>query len=95
MANDYCLAAVCLFTTGISPAYGQETDPYPIWSKVELDSDGPNSLGLDEPNPFQVSMEMAFTGPSDQVSIVPVFYDGEGTGELAWACRKNLLFAKH
>jgi hypothetical protein len=84
-----------LFITGISPTRGQEMDIYPIWSKVELDFDGPESLGMGEPNPFQISMEIAFTGPGDQVYIVPGFYDGYGAGGMAGACRINMSFANY
>jgi len=55
-----------LVITEISPTRGQEMDKYPTWSKVELDLDGPEALGMGEPNPLHISMAIAFTGPGDQ-----------------------------
>ena len=59
-----------------------ELDTYPKWSKVELEFSGPESLGMGDPNPFQIPMEVAFTGPDSQVYTVPAFYDGDGAGGL-------------
>jgi hypothetical protein len=37
---------------------------------------------MGEPNPFQIQVEVTFTGPGSQVFIVPAFYDGDGNGGL-------------
>ena len=65
-----------------SLTFDQEMDTYPTWSKGELDFDGLESLGMGEPNPYQVSMELAFTRPGDQVYMVPEFSNGDGSGEI-------------
>lgn len=73
----------------------KEMDTYPIWSKGELDFDGLESLGMGEPNPYQVSTEVAFTRPGDQVYLDLEFSDRDGSGGLAWVRRINMSFANH
>jgi hypothetical protein len=73
-----------------SPAAGKELVTYPKWSKVELEFSGPASLGMGEPNPFQILTQVDFTGPSSQVYTIPAFYDGDGMGGLdgnVWKAR--------
>lgn len=63
-------------------ANGQELVTYTKWSKVELEFSGPESLGMGDPNPFKIPVEVAFTDPDDRVYTVPAFYDGDGAGGL-------------
>lgn len=73
-----------------SSAAGREMVTYPRWTKVELEFLGPASLGMGEPNPFQILMQVEFTGPSSQVYTIPAFYDGDGAGGLdgnVWKAR--------
>ena len=55
---------------------------FPKWSKVEIQFTGPSSLGMGSPNPFQIEMDVTFTGPTSQIFTVPGFYDGDGAGGL-------------
>ena len=74
--------AVSVSNSTWSTASSKELATYPVWSKVELEFIGPASQGLGEPNPFQISMQVDFTGPSSQVYTIPAFYDGDGAGGL-------------
>ena len=62
--------------------HSQELDTFPKWSKVEIEFTGPSSLGMGSPNPFQIELDVTFTGPTEQVFTVPGFYDGNGAGSL-------------
>ncbi len=56
---------------------------FPKWSKVEIALTGPNSMGMsNSPNPFELGVEVTFTGPGGQTFVVPAFYDGNGAGGL-------------
>jgi uncharacterized repeat protein (TIGR01451 family) len=56
---------------------------FPKWSKVEIVLMGPDSIGMSNTdNPFQVVVDVTFTGPSGQTFVVPAFYDGNGAGGL-------------
>lgn len=51
--------------------------------KVEIVLIGPQSQGMsEEANPFDLAVEVKFTGPSGQTYLVPAFYDGDGAGGL-------------
>lgn len=63
-------------------ARGEGLATYPKWSKVELQFSGPNSTGMGTPNPFQIQVDVTFTGPGSQVFVVPAFYDGDGNGGI-------------
>ena len=82
---------VCLIGLfGGGPARSEELATYPKWSKVELGFSGPNSSGMGQPNPFQIQVDVTFTGPGSQVFVVPAFYDGDGVGGMdgnAWKVR--------
>lgn len=67
---------------GGNSAHGEGQATYPKWSKVELQFSGPNSSGMGDPNPFQVQVDVTFSGPGSQVFVVPAFYDGDGGGGL-------------
>jgi hypothetical protein len=55
---------------------------FPRWSKVEIQLLGPASQGMsDSANPFQVPVDVTFTGPGGTF-VVPAFYDGDGQGGL-------------
>jgi hypothetical protein len=76
--------------TASMPAHGNEMATFAKWSKVELEFNGPSSLGMGEPNPFQIHMDVAFSGPGSQVYTIPAFYDGDGVGGLdgnVWKAR--------
>jgi hypothetical protein len=62
--------------------HSQELDTFPKWSRVEIEFTGPSSLGMGSPNPFQIQVDVTFTGPASQVFTVPAFYDGDGAGGL-------------
>ncbi len=74
------LIIFCAFV--LTSVDGKELETYPIWSKIELEFSGPTSLGMGDPNPFQIGMEVRFSGPSDQEFNVPAFYDGDGSGGM-------------
>jgi hypothetical protein len=51
--------------------------------KVEIVLAGPQSLGMsEETNPFDLMVDVRFTGPGGQTYLVPAFYDGDGAGGL-------------
>jgi hypothetical protein len=52
------------------------------WAPIEFVFTGPESRGRGEPNPFAVSIDVVFTGPSGKKYRVPGFYDGDGRGGL-------------
>ncbi len=52
------------------------------WAPIEIALTGPPSRGRGEPNPFAVSLDVLFTGPSGTQYRVPGFYDGDGRGGL-------------
>jgi hypothetical protein len=54
----------------------------PKWAPIEIAFTGPQSQGRGEPNPFAVSIDVVFTGPSGTKYRVPGFYDGDGRGGL-------------
>ncbi|MFW5941324.1 MAG: DUF5060 domain-containing protein [Chloroflexota bacterium] len=51
------------------------------WSKVEIPLHGPKANARDEAqNPFQIRVDVTFTGPIGQSLTVPAFYNGDGQG---------------
>ncbi|MCP4261971.1 MAG: DUF5060 domain-containing protein [Planctomycetes bacterium] len=50
------------------------------WAKIEFEMIGPDSQGAGNPNPFDILVDVTFTGPSEQTYVVPGFYDGNGNG---------------
>jgi len=60
------------------------------WVKLEVDVQGPNSVGLDETtNPFLVEITATFTGPGGSFTV-PAFYAGDGAGGMdgdVWRAR--------
>ena len=59
--------------------------PYPtpqVNTMVEVELDGPASIGMGTPNPFLIEVEVTFSGPQGQSFIVPGFYDGDGAGGM-------------
>jgi hypothetical protein len=52
------------------------------WAPIEFVFTGPESRGRGERNPFAVSIDVVFTGPSGKKYRVPGFYDGDGRGGL-------------
>jgi len=52
---------------------------YYKWHKVEIVLPGPSSSVTASPNPFEISVNVTFTGPGGTFSI-PAFYDGNGSG---------------
>ncbi|MCK4785615.1 MAG: DUF5060 domain-containing protein, partial [Desulfobacteraceae bacterium] len=55
---------------------------FPKWAKIEFEIVGPDSKGSGNPNPFDILVEVTFTGPSKQTYVVPAFYDGDGNGGI-------------
>jgi len=52
------------------------------WQCIEILLPGPESKGRGEPNPFNIIVDVTFTGPSGKQFIMPGFYDGDGKGCL-------------
>ena len=74
----------------ISSVASQEQDTFPKWSQVELEFNGPELLGMGDPNPFNILVDVDFTGPSSQVYTIPAFFDGDGVGGMdgnVWKAR--------
>ena len=45
---------------------------------------------MGDPNPFNILMDVVFTGPSSQEYTIPVFFDGDGVGGMdgnVWKAR--------
>ncbi len=54
---------------------------FPQRSKIEITLRGPNSLELaGERNPFEIPVEVTFTGPEGQTFTIPAFFAGDGKG---------------
>jgi hypothetical protein len=54
---------------------------YSKWSKVEIVLTGPDSSSAaDNPNPFDIVVDVTFTSASGRSYNVPAFYDGDGQG---------------
>lgn len=64
---------------------------YPAGSTIEMVFSGPYSHGLDpESNPFSLVVDLVLLNPDGETMIVPVFYDGDGLGNLdgdVWKAR--------
>jgi hypothetical protein len=59
--------------------------PYPtpqVNTMVEVEMNGPASIGMGTPNPFLIEVEVTFSGPQGQSFIVPGFYDGDGAAGM-------------
>lgn len=51
------------------------------WSKVEIVIHGPETSVMDmQQNPFEIVVDVTFTGPDGGEYTVPAFYDGDGVG---------------
>lgn len=56
-------------------------DTFTKWSKVEIPLQGPQTSVMDaEQNPFEIAVDVTFTGPHDRSFTLPAFYDGDGEG---------------
>ncbi|MFB0551972.1 MAG: DUF5060 domain-containing protein [Phycisphaerae bacterium] len=69
--------------TGLNPLvakYPGYIGIFPKWAKVELEMLGPYSQSAGNANPFDILVDITFTGPSAQTYVVPGFYDGDGKG---------------
>jgi hypothetical protein len=54
---------------------------YAKWSKVEIVFNGPDSVsGSENPNPFDIVVDVTFISPAGHSYTVPGFYDGDGQG---------------
>ncbi len=64
-------------------------------SKIEivLSSEGPGNLSSSG-NPFEIGVNVAFTGPAGQTLVVPAFFDGDGTGGQDGNVWKARFFAE-
>ncbi len=72
-----------------SPAIS-ELQSYQLFQPVEIVLSGPASIGLGTPNPFQIDVEVIFTGPQGQTYVIQGFYDGNGSGGMdgsTWKAR--------
>jgi hypothetical protein len=49
------------------------------WHKVEISFPGPIGSTDGQPNPFDIQMQVTFSGPGG-THVVPAFYDGDGQG---------------
>ena len=52
------------------------------WAKIEIEMIGPDSQGAGNPNPFDILLDVTFTGPGAEEYNVPGFYDGDGNGGM-------------
>ena len=51
------------------------------WDTLEIPLYGPHTAVPDEQNnPFQIAVDVTFTGPEGQRFVVPAFFDGDGIG---------------
>jgi len=70
----------------VSPVFAGESlgdqGSFEKWSKIEIQFNGPVLQGAGNPNPFDIAVDVLFTGPSGQTFSVPGFYDGDGMGSL-------------
>ncbi len=80
-----------VLSVSLCPANGQQKvktlkDPsssaYVKWQRIEIVLPGPESNGRGEPNPFNIIVDVTFTGPNGKQFIMPGFYDGDGKGGL-------------
>ncbi len=60
----------------------EQVKSFAKWAPIEITFAGPKSKGRGEPNPFAISFDVIFTGPSGGKYRVPGFYDGNGRGGL-------------
>jgi lysophospholipase L1-like esterase len=63
-------------------AFQQSSSSDPVWSKVEISLNGPDSIGMGSPNPFLIDVFVTFTSSQGGTYVVPAFYDGDGNGSL-------------
>lgn len=66
---------------GPNPLVGT-AESFAKWAPIEITFAGPQSKGRGDPNPFAVSLDVVFAGPSGRQYRVPGFYDGDGRGGL-------------
>ncbi len=70
---------------GLNPLVANYQDHigiFPKWTKIELEMPGPHLQSTGNPNPFDILVDVTFTGPGAQKYIVPGFYDGNGIGGM-------------
>ncbi len=76
------LTMALILSLQAAPIRAKELGSFAKWTKIEIPLNGPESRGAGEPNPFGMSVDVQFTGPSGKSYSVPGFYDGDGKGEL-------------
>ncbi|MGH9627175.1 MAG: DUF5060 domain-containing protein [Bryobacteraceae bacterium] len=74
------LICACLFL--MLPVVVRAESTFTRWSKVELSFTGPDSRGMESPNPFSIPFYVTFSSPSGSTFRVPGFYDGNGEGGM-------------
>ena len=63
-----------------------------VWHPITITFEGPQAAETDDaPNPFlDLRLQVVFTGPDNQLFVVPGFFDGDGKGGSsgkAWRVR--------
>ena len=72
------LAVIFLFSAGIASS-GTVEGQLKVWHKVTVTFDGPETSEQATPNPFMdYRLIVTFTGPSDQLYVVPGYYAADG-----------------
>lgn len=76
------LLLVALLTVAGCARQGETLPSFYRWGKVEIIVKGPFMKAAGEPNPFDVVLDIMFTGPDGTGFLAPAFYDGDGRGGL-------------
>src|SRR4051812_50161890 len=63
-----------------------------VWHPITITFEGPQAAETDDaPNPFlDIRLRVVFSGPDNQLFVVPGFFDGDGQGSpkgKAWRVR--------
>src|SRR5262245_20528980 len=76
-------SATLIVLTASALAAAQTVDGRLItWHPTATTFDGPRAAEMDDaPNPFlDIRFQVVFTGPDNQLFVVPGFFDGDGKG---------------
>ena len=74
--------AAVLLATGTSLGQVEIAGPPTVWHPITITFQGPEAAETDSsPNPFlDIRLQVVFTGPSNELFVVPGFFDGDGQG---------------
>src|SRR5437762_13716085 len=84
-------ASILLAASTLSGQAALEGRPA-VWHPMTLTFQGPRAAETDtSPNPFlDIRLQVAFSGPANELAVVPGFFDGDGQGGptgSAWRVR--------